>query len=79
MSITIGAIAMTRSSTIAVVQVVQPRFEPPATTNRSTSLPPPSSVAAKAVIVSIARTAAFVIGSRASQISSSPRRNLSQP
>ena len=79
MSMTIGAMATTRSSTIAVVQVVQPRFEPPATTNRFTSAPPPSSVAANAVIVSIARTAAFVIGRRASQISSSPRRNLSQP
>ena len=71
--------ATTRSSTIPVVQVVQPRFEPPATTKRFTSFPPLSSEAANAVIVSMARTAAFVIGSRASQIASSPRRNLSQP
>src|SRR5258706_291816 len=34
-SITKGAIAITRLSTAAVVQVVQPRFEPPATTKPS--------------------------------------------
>ena len=32
---TIGAIAMTRLSTAAVSQVVQPRFEAPVTTNDS--------------------------------------------
>ena len=43
MSITNGTMATTRLSTAAVVQVVQPRFEPPQTTNLSTVDLPPSS------------------------------------
>lgn len=63
-SITIGDMPITRLSTTPVVHVVQPRLEPPATKNLSTVFPPPSSLFMNAVTVSIARTAAFVIGSR---------------
>src|SRR5947209_6705105 len=77
-SITMGMIAMTRLSTAAVVQVVQPRFDAPATTNRSIETPPPSLLLQKETTVSIARTAALVIGSRAGHFSSPVRRNLSQ-
>src|SRR4051794_14601756 len=38
MSITAGAIAMTRRSTAAVVQVVHPLFDAPDTTNRFTGI-----------------------------------------
>ena len=62
----------------AVVQVVQPRLDPPATKNFSTGTLPPASLAQNATMVSIARTAAFVIGSRAGQSSSPVRKNLSQ-
>ena len=48
---------MTRLSTAATVQVVQPRFEPPATKNLSTFTLPPASLAQNAVMVSSARTA----------------------
>ena len=63
----------------AVVQVVQPRFEPPDTTNFVMARRPPSGVCANACTVSIARTAALVIGKRASQRSSPPSRNFRQP
>ena len=80
---TMGMIAVTRSSTMAVVQVVQPRFDPPATTKSSTSTIPPCFDAENSITVSIARTTAFVIGNRASQMASSslapPCKNLSQP
>src|SRR5579883_2716809 len=77
-SITIGIIAMTRLSTAAVVQVVHPRFEPPATMNSLTLRLPQSGPEQKSVTVSIARTAALVIGSRAGHLASPVRRNLSQ-
>ena len=77
-SITMGTIATTRLSTAAVVQVVQPRLDPPATTKPSTFTLPPSGLAQKAVTVSMARTAALVIGSRAGHLASPVRRNLSQ-
>ena len=77
-SITAGAMATTRRSTAAVVHVVQPRLEAPATTKRVTSLPPPSADAVNAVTASIARTALLVIGRRAGHFSSPVRRNLSQ-
>src|SRR5262252_6199747 len=77
-SITQGIIAITRLSIAAVVQVVQPRFEPPATTNRSTFTLPHSGLPQKAVMVSMARTAALVIGKRAGHFLSPVRRNLSQ-
>ena len=77
MSITAGAIATTRVSTAAVVQVVQPRFDPPETTKRFTGSAPPSALADHAVTASIARTAALVIGSRSGHFSSPVRRNLS--
>ena len=68
---------MTRRSTAAVAHVVQPRFEAPDTTNRRTAWPPASGDAANAVTASIARTALFVIGSRAGHFSSPVRRYLS--
>ena len=74
MSMTAGAMAITRVSTAAVVHVVHPRFEAPETTNRETDWPP---VAANAVMASIARTALFVIGRRAGHFSSPVRMNLS--
>src|ERR1035441_5839508 len=77
-SITVGIIATTRLSAAAVVQVVQPRLDPPATTNPSTFTLPPSALPQKAVTVSRARTAALVIGSRAGHLGSPVRRNLSQ-
>ena len=69
-SITIGTIATTRLSTAPVSQVVQPRFDPPATTNLLTGNSPPASLAITAVIVSIARTALLTIGLRAGQVGS---------
>src|SRR5438874_13778836 len=77
MSITAGAIAITRRSTAAVVHVVHPRFEPPETTKRVTAPPPPSRDEVKAVTASIARTALLVIGRRAGHRSSPVRRYLS--
>ena len=77
MSMTAGAMAMTRRSTAAVVHVVQPRLDAPETTNRATFCPPPSGAAANWVIASIARTALLVIGRRAGHFSSPVRRNLS--
>src|SRR4026208_1191487 len=76
MSITAGAIAITRESTAAVVHVVHPRLEAPETTNRLTRLFPPSGVAENAVIASIARTALLVMGRRAGHFSSPVRRYL---
>src|SRR5437870_13473089 len=70
MSITSGENPTTRLSTAAVVHVVQPRFEAPATKNFSTFTLPPAGVAEKAVTVSMARTAAFVIGIRRDHVSS---------
>ncbi len=67
---TAGAMAITRRSTAAVVQVVHPRFEKPDTTKRRTGCPPPAAEEVKAVTASIARTALLVIGSRAGQRSS---------
>src|ERR1051326_8357032 len=77
-SITIGTIPMTRLSTAAVVHVVHPRFEPPATTKESILNSPPSLLPLKAVTVSIPRTALLVIGRRVGQRSSPVRRYLSQ-
>src|SRR5687767_3105870 len=77
MSMTAGAMATTRLSTAAVVQVVQPRFDAPETTNRETFWLPPSADAAKALTASMARTALLVIGSRAGHFSSPVRRYLS--
>ena len=74
---TIGTMATTRLSTAATLQVVQPRFEPPAATNLSTTTSPPSGLAKKSVTVSIARTTALVIGRRAGHRSSPVRRYLS--
>ena len=65
---TIGAMAMTRSSTAPVSQVVQPRFEPPVTTNCLTSGLPSSF--AHAWTASIARTALLTIGNSSGQSSS---------
>ena len=78
MSITNGTIATTRLSTAAVVQVVQPRFDPPQTTNLSTVHAAAVRRSQNDVIVSSARTAALVIGSRAGHFGSPVRRNLSQ-
>src|SRR3954465_15269227 len=75
---TIGTIATTRLSTAAVVHMVQPRFEAPETTKESTFTLPPASEAQKAVMVSMAFTALFVIGNRAGHFSSPVRKNLSQ-
>ncbi len=59
-SITIGAIATTRGSTTGVSQVAAPRFEAPITTNRSIAVG--ATPGTKSWTVSIARTAALVIG-----------------
>src|SRR5438093_3915741 len=75
-SMTAGAIAITRWSTAAVVHVVQPRFDAPETTKRATRFAPPSADAVNAVTASIARTALFVIGRRAGHFSSPVRRYL---
>src|SRR6266511_449258 len=77
-SITIGMIATTRLSTAAVVHVVQPRLEPPATTNESTFQAPPALLPQNDVTVSMARTALLVMGRRVGQRSSPVRRYLSQ-
>src|SRR5438046_1544006 len=69
-SITMGITATTRGSTAPVSQVVQPRFDPPATTNLFTAVLPPCSLASSSVMVSIARTALLTIGSRGSQVGS---------
>ncbi len=76
---TIGTIATTRLSTAPVSQVVQPRLDPPATTNVFTSTLPPSSLARNSVTVSIARTALLTIGSRGIQSGSPVSMNLTQP
>ena len=68
MTMTIGAIATTRSSTAPVNQVVQPRFEPPVTTNRVTGGLPFS--LAQAWRASMARTALLAIGKSSGQFSS---------
>ncbi len=78
MSMTIGTIATTRLSTAAVVQAVQPRFDLPPTTNRSTTVAPPCVLAQNAVTASIARTALFVIGRRSGHVSSPVLRYLPQ-
>ena len=75
---TMGAMATTRGSTCATDHVVQPRFDPPATTKFFTASAPSGSLARKAVTASMARTAAFVMGKRAGQRSSPVRRYLSQ-
>src|ERR1051325_10397457 len=75
-SITMGAMATTRGSTAAVVQVVQPRLEAPETTKVFT-VKGVGSLARKSVTASMARTAAFVIGRRAGQKSSPVRRKRS--
>lgn len=82
---TIGSAATTRLSTAAVVQVAQPRLLAPLITNFSI-LGTPEKVDKKSVTVSLttskhvtykifymARTAAFVIGRRASQLGSSKK------
>src|SRR5262245_35655971 len=77
-SIDRGMMPTTRLSTAAVVQVVQPRFDPPQTTNVSTLALPPSGLPRKVVIVSIARTALLVIGKRNGQRVSPLFMNLAQ-
>src|ERR1041385_3990625 len=71
-------IAVTRLSTIAVSQVVQPRFEPPATVKLVTEMLPPCAVAQNALTVSIARIADLAIGSCVGQRVSLVRKYLSQ-
>ena len=66
MSITIGAAAATRLSCAAASQVVQPRFDAPATTNPSTLRCNRS--AQNSVTASIARTALLVIGNSSGQV-----------
>ena len=75
-SIENGTMATTRLSTIAVVHVVQPRFEPPQTKNLSIFSLPSSWVPQNEVIVSMARTAALVIGNRAGHLASPVRESL---
>ena len=65
-SITIGATAMTRESTAAVSQEVQPRFEAPDTVKDSTRYAPALARDAPAS-TSMARTALFTIGSSSGQ------------
>src|SRR5947207_2789347 len=72
-----GETATTRLSTAAVVQVVQPRLEPPVTTKASILTCPLAALAQKDVPASMARTTPLVIGRRAGQRSSPVRRNLS--
>ena len=69
-SITVGMIAITRLSTAATSQVVQPRFEPPETTNWSIFTRPPASLAMNSCIASIARTPLLTMASLTSQKSS---------
>src|SRR5450759_2149474 len=73
-----GAMAITRGSTSATDQVVQPRFDAPATTKFFTVTAPSGNFARKSVTASMARTAALVMGRRAGQRSSPVRRYLSQ-
>ncbi len=73
-----GAMATTRLSTAAVVQVVQPRFDPPATMKFATVNLPPASLFMNSWTASIAFTALLVIGRRAGQRSLPVLRNLSQ-
>ena len=68
MSITAGAMATTRGSTAAVSQVVQPRFDPPETTNLRSSGNPCSRTASW--VASMARTADLVIGNCAAHCGS---------
>src|SRR6185503_18352195 len=77
-SMTSGAMATTRRSTAAVVHVVHPRFDAPATTKRDTVTPPPADEALNAVTASMARTALLVIGNWAGQRTSPVSRNLFQ-
>ncbi|HEU4893441.1 MAG TPA: hypothetical protein VFT47_17925 [Vicinamibacterales bacterium] len=67
---TVGMIATTRSSTAPTSHVVQPRFDPPDTTNRSTVRRPPASLARNSRIASMARTPLLTIARRTSQVSS---------
>src|SRR5262245_40425843 len=69
-SMTTGTTATTRRSTAPVSHVVQPRLEPPATTNFFTDVLPPCSLANRAVTVSIARTALLTIAKRGIQVGS---------
>src|SRR5688572_3383003 len=69
-SITIGIAALTRGSTAAVHQVVQPRLDPPATTNFSLATLPPCSLRRSSWTQSMALTALFTMGRRAGQVSS---------
>jgi hypothetical protein len=78
-SMTSGAMATTRGSAAAVVQVVQPRFEAPPTTKVSTLMRPAASLEQKAVTVSMARTAALVMGRRISHSGPAPSRKSRQP
>ena len=64
-----GAMALTRESAAAVSQDVQPRFEPPLTTNDFTSVF--HSSLANACRASIARTRLLAIGNSSGQSSSS--------
>ena len=69
-SITVGMIATTRLSTAPTSQVVQPRFDPPETTNRSTVRRPPASLARNSWTASMARTPLLTIARRTSHVSS---------
>ena len=51
-------------------QVVQPRFDPPETTNWSTFRRPPASLARNSWMASMARTPLLTIARRTSQVSS---------
>ena len=68
MSMTIGAMAFTRASTAPVSQVVQPRFDAPATTNFSIFWL--NSFCANACTVSMPRMAPLTIGKSSGQVSS---------
>jgi hypothetical protein len=69
-SMTAGMIATTRLSAAPVSQVVQPRFDPPATTNFLIAVLPPLSLPSSSVTVSMARTALLTIGRRGIQVAS---------
>src|SRR5262249_56924075 len=71
-----GLPPLPRRSTAPVSQVVQPRFDPPATTKCLIATRPPSAEARNAVAASIALTALLTIGSRATQVASPVSRNL---
>ena len=61
-----------------VSQVVQPRFDAPATTKRSTVYLPPASLAITALTASMARTALFTMALRGSQRGSPAPRYCTQ-